>query len=268
MAGPFAALNSFAGSSGGNVLLDIGGAFLQDHFNRGASARQMAFQERMSSTAYQRAAKDLEAAGLNRVLALGNPASSPAGSSMPVSVPSLGQSATNARVAQATVAAQNEQAQLTRDNQVLTRANTAKAMAETENIAQQTRQSISQERLNDANAELTRLFQGKVPHEINELISRIGQQGASKSQLSELARMTGISADTMEVFRSLILGVQPLVKWASDKVGDFTRSTAKELDKGSLGGFIYHLLHDEKGRPILAPGGLPVLKDKLGIPYR
>ena len=40
---------------------------------------QMQFQERMSSTAYQRAADDLEKAGLSRVLALGNAASSPVG---------------------------------------------------------------------------------------------------------------------------------------------------------------------------------------------
>ena len=68
-----AAANVFSG------LLGRRGQQETNRQNLQIAREQMAFQERMSSTAYQRATKDLEKAGLNRILALGMPASSPSG---------------------------------------------------------------------------------------------------------------------------------------------------------------------------------------------
>jgi len=73
-------------SGGANLLGGLFGQSSAKDINRQQiklSREQMAFQERMSSTAYQRSAADLEKAGLNRILALGNSASSPAGAQPP-----------------------------------------------------------------------------------------------------------------------------------------------------------------------------------------
>lgn len=70
--------------------LDLAGGLFSNAKNIDLSREQMRFQERMASTQYQRAAQDLEKAGLNRILALGSPAAAPAGARPNITNPSAG----------------------------------------------------------------------------------------------------------------------------------------------------------------------------------
>lgn len=82
-----------------DVAGDVLGSAVQGLFGQSSAREQMDFQKMMSNTAYTRAAKDLERAGLNRVLALGSPASTPSGAMAQIDAPKLSQ--TGAAVASA-----------------------------------------------------------------------------------------------------------------------------------------------------------------------
>jgi len=94
------------------VAAAVGGAAVTGAFNAREARKDRDFQEKMSRTQYQRAAADLEAAGLNRVLALGSPAAQPAGAKASMDNPRIAESGIAAASAKQAIAQGKAQEEL------------------------------------------------------------------------------------------------------------------------------------------------------------
>jgi hypothetical protein len=191
--------------------------------NVGASQQQMDFQERMSNTAYQRQVKDMEAAGLNPMLAYvkGGGASSPAGSMATYQNPvSAGaQAATSAQIPSTIRNIQQQTKQTSAQTDYLTGAQTELTNQQIDNLktdndkAKQIIINLKQEYQNlfKQNLNLT-----EVGNQLRESVSLM------KAQISNFNELTSSNAWQAEInkFESQLRGMESK---AAQEAGNFGR---------------------------------------------
>lgn len=228
--------------AGGDLL---SGA-LSAHENRRAAERQMKFQERMANTQYQRSAADLQAAGLNRILALGSPAAAPSGASYTADYGRAGTSAINAASARSVMEVNRAQEKLlgsqelqAKSQTALNDVNSAKAQAETikaltevENLATQRGQMLSQTHLNDANSRLANAEAAKA-EVLKGVYKALGPYAERFfSDAPGFLSRTGSSAKDvlLSVGENIVLGPKLLLDSLSSSAKDAKDKAVKFLD--------------------------------------
>lgn len=174
------------GAIGGSIAGSaIGGAF-----NAREAAKNRKFQERMSRTQYQRAADDLEKAGLNRILALGSPAASPSGAQGAMEAPDIAGSGIAASTAKQAIAQGKAQ-------ENLIKAQTAETLERTRLTSAEAGKAELTKGLHDAlGPAATKVFEA-VGNAVNDWVDNRGGPGVRIGQIRDVTDRAATSARSL-----------------------------------------------------------------------
>lgn len=176
----------------------LAGSALSALANRWGANSQMDFQRDMANTQYQRAARDLEAAGLNRVLALGSPAAAPAGASF--NAPDFGDTFTKAASAKAAI----EQAD-----------------AQTDKLRNE--------------SDLADLQKDLVPAQVAAASATANREQTQAELNAEQRRLVRAEADKAEVTRAIYSAVEPTiargVRWLRENLSSAVDGNSGAVEK-------------------------------------